>query len=276
MSSTGLLGFGSRARFQILVKVPEDQLQTLVSNLRQDFREDLINTRSYRTTEDQVGRDFDRAENYLSLVGLIIVILGGIAVLSVTRVFIQQKIRAIAVLKCVGARSTQIVAIYLLQILLLGLAGSLLGVVLARAAVGAIPLALRGLTSAGASILSEAHYGVAAGAALQGIGIGVLVSLLFSLVPLLHVRFIKPSLLLRDESTPRRFDWLGGVAIAGVATALVSVAAWQAGSWRVGLSSALVLPAWRSCFMWRGGCWSPCWRQLPIPRHFHSGTGSSI
>ena len=46
-------------------------------------------------------------------------------------------------------------------------------------------------------------------AAAQGIGIGVLVSLLFSIVPLLHVRFIKPSLLLRDESTRRRRDWVG-------------------------------------------------------------------
>ena len=61
-------------------------------------------------TEDEVGRDFDRAENYLSLVGLVIVILGGIAVSSVTRVFILQKIRSIAVLKCVGARSAQIIA----------------------------------------------------------------------------------------------------------------------------------------------------------------------
>ena len=73
--------------------------------------------------EDQIGRDFDRAENYLSLVGLVIVILGGIAVSSVTRVFILQKIRSIAVLKCVGARSRQIVTIYVLQVILLGFAG---------------------------------------------------------------------------------------------------------------------------------------------------------
>ena len=38
----------------------------------------------------------------------------------------------------------------------------------------------------------------------QGIGIGVLVSLLFSVVPLLHVRLVKPSLLLRDEGGGER------------------------------------------------------------------------
>ena len=71
-----------------------------------------------------------------------IVILGGIAVSSVTRVFVLQKIRGIAVLKCLGATSGQIIAVYLLQVMSLGLAGSLLGVAIAQGAVAAIPLAL--------------------------------------------------------------------------------------------------------------------------------------
>src|SRR6185312_13765705 len=106
--------------------------------------------------EDQIGRDFDRAENYLSLVGLVIVILGGIAVSSVTRVFILQKIRSIAVLKCLGATSGQIIAVYVLQVIGLGLVGSVLGVGIARAAVGAIPLAIGNSTS----LFAQAHYGV--------------------------------------------------------------------------------------------------------------------
>src|SRR6476660_593500 len=88
LPSTGLLGFGSRADRRLHVKVPDNRIEALVRALRSDLKDDFINTRSYRSTEDQVGRDFDRAENYLSLVGLVIVILGGIAVSSVTRVFI--------------------------------------------------------------------------------------------------------------------------------------------------------------------------------------------
>jgi putative ABC transport system permease protein len=231
LSSTGLLGFGSRARRMILVKMPEERVESLVLTLREDFKEEFINTRSYRSTEDQVGRDFDRAENYLSLVGLIIVILGGIAVSSVTRVFILQKIRSIAVLKCVGARSGQIIAVYILQVMTLGLAGSLLGVGMAQGAIAAIPLALGSSTS----ILAQAHYGVTWSAAVQGVGIGVLVSLLFSAVPLLQVRFIKPSLLLRDEATRRRSDWTGISVLAAVSLALVALTAWQASSLKVGV-----------------------------------------
>jgi putative ABC transport system permease protein len=232
LPSTGLLGFGSRAQRMLFVRVPEDNVSPLMDALRSDLRQDFINARSYRSREDQIGRDFDRAEDYLSLVGLVIVILGGIAVSSVTRVFILQKIRSIAVLKCVGARNAQIVAVYVLQVMILGLAGSLLGVAIARAAVAAIPLAL---TSSSPSLLTEAHYGVSWSAALQGIGIGVLVSLLFSVVPLLQVRFIKPSLLLRDETIRRRRDWLGIAALVVVSVALVALTAWQASSLRVGV-----------------------------------------
>ena len=50
-------------------------------------------------------------------------------------------------------------------------------------------------------------YGLSWSAAAQGIGVGVLVSLLFAMVPLLEVRQVKPSLLLRQETTGRRRDW---------------------------------------------------------------------
>jgi len=231
LASTGLLSFGSRADRRLHVKVPDNRIDDLVRTLREDFKDDFINTRSYRSTEDQIGRDFDRAENYLSLVGLIIVILGGIAVSSVTRVFILQKMRSIAVLKCVGARSAQIIAVYILQVMALGLAGSLLGVAMARGVIAAIPLAL----GSSSSPLAQARYGVSWSAAAQGVGIGVLVSLLFSIVPLLQVRFIKPSLLLRDESVRRRRDWLSIGATIGVLAALVALTAWQAASLSVGL-----------------------------------------
>ena len=56
------------------------------------------------------------------------VILGGIGVSSVTRVFVQQKVRSIAILKCVGSTTHQVLSIYLTQVLLLGVAGSALGV----------------------------------------------------------------------------------------------------------------------------------------------------
>lgn len=228
---TGLLTYGSRANYQRLVKAPEETLDTLVAGLRTDVRNSFVRVRSYKATEDDIGEDFVRAENYLSLVGLVIVILGGIGVSSVTRVFVQQKIRSIAILKCVGARWPQLLAIYMAQVLALGAIGSVFGVVLAAAAIAAIPASLAAVATPGFAV----NYGLTWPAVAQGIGIGLLASILFSLVPLLDVRHIKPSILLRDESGSRRPDLIQMAVMVVVGAALVSLTVWQAGSLRVGL-----------------------------------------
>jgi putative ABC transport system permease protein len=82
-----------------------------------------------------------------------VLILGGIGVSSVTRVFVQQKVRSIAILKCVGASSRTVLAVYLTQVLSLGLAGSAVGVALAarswrrcRASIRAWPRCSRPIT----------------------------------------------------------------------------------------------------------------------------------
>jgi putative ABC transport system permease protein len=229
LEKTGLMGFGSRAAMQRLLKVPDRTFDQLIVDLRADFANEFARVRSYKATEDDIGEDFTRAENYLSLVGLVIVILGGIGVSSVTRVFVQQKMKSIAVLKCVGARSSQLLAIYVAQVAALGLAGSLLGVTLAALAMRAIPSLLAGATPG-----VEISYALTWPAVLQGLGIGLLVSLLFSLVPLLDIRHVKPSLLLRDEARVRRPDVTQVVVTVLVVAGLVSLTVWQAGSLRIG------------------------------------------
>ncbi len=160
-----------------------------------------------------------------------ILILGGIGVSSVTRVFVEQKIRSIAILKCVGGTSSRVLAVYLAQVVLLGLAGSVLGVMLAAGVVAAVP----SFVGAAADML-QVDYGLSASAAWQGMAVGLLVSVLFSVVPLLEVRKVKPSLLLRNDATRTGgIDWVKWGVAAGVGAALVGVAAWQAGSLRVGL-----------------------------------------
>jgi putative ABC transport system permease protein len=228
---TGLLSFGSRVSHQLLMKVPATVLDPLTDSLRSAFANEFVGIRSYRRSEDQMGENLTRAENYLSLVGLVVLILGGIGVSSVTRVFVQQKLRSIAILKCIGASSREIFAVYMTQVLLLGIAGSILGVGIAAAVIAAVP-ALVGNLAATLNV----QYGLTWAAVVQGLAIGLLVSILFSLVPLLDVRHVKPSLLLRHDIPPlARIDWVKWGVTAVVAGSLVGVAAWQAGSLRVGL-----------------------------------------
>ncbi len=239
LPSTGLLSFGSRASYELLLQVPgpppvpgrRDASTLLARDLGESFVNDFVRARSYRQNEGRMTQNLTRAENYLSLVGLVVLILGGIGVSSVTRVFVQQKVRSIAILKCVGSTTRQVLSVYLAQVLLLGLAGSVLGVAIAGVALLTLPLFVGDLAA-----LLQVEYGLTIAAVLQGIAVGMLVSVLFSVVPLLEIRNVKPSLLLRqDTSSAQKFDWLKwGVALA-VAASLVGVAAWQAGSLAVGL-----------------------------------------
>ena len=247
LREAGLLVFGSRANYQMLLKVHSDSVDRLTREIRRDFRDRFVNARSYRSTEDQIGESLQRAENFLSLVGFVIVVLGGIGVWSVTRVFVQQKIRSIAILKCVGASAPQVLAIYVLQVSLLAIAGSAMGVGLAAAAILAIPPSL-------VESFGGLPYGLTGSAVLQGLTVGLLVSVLFALVPLLDVRRIKPLLLIRGEAMAaapagghrrtvrawlRRIDWLKAGLATLVGAALVGVAAWQAGSWRAGAAVSI-------------------------------------
>ena len=240
LQRTGLLGFGSRARRMLMVQAPPAAIEPLVQGIRKEFGEQFVSARSFRGSEDQLGDDLGRAENYLSLVGFIILILGGIGVWSVTRVFIRQKLKAIAVLKCLGASSRQVLAVYVAQVLALGAMGSLVGVGLAALAMTAIPP--DATAALGGAVLRLTWSAIG-----QGTATGLLVSLLFSVVPLLEVRRVKPLLLLRDEVTGpasgrggglrgwwARVDWVSVVAAALVVLALVAVAAWQAASLKVG------------------------------------------
>ncbi|MBA2354902.1 MAG: ABC transporter permease, partial [Acidobacteria bacterium] len=220
LEETGLLAFGSRARFAILLRMDEAGIDPLVTTMREQFRASFVTARSYRSTEDRLGEDLAVAENYLSLIGFVMVVLGGIGVWSVTRVFIGQRIRSIAVMKCLGATSRQILGIYVAQVATLGLLGSLLGLVLGALALRLLPGGLFGLVNL--------HARLTVPASAQAVAVGVLVSLLFALVPLLEVRRVRPLWLLRDDTSRsslggrlKRIDWVqwGTVALVGLALA---------------------------------------------------------
>ncbi|MEO8482515.1 MAG: FtsX-like permease family protein [Acidobacteriota bacterium] len=230
LKTTSLLGFGGRATYQQLLRVPDPKRTAAVSDrLRAAVKGEPMRVRSWQTMEDRIGENLTTAENYLSLVGFAVVVLGGLGVWSVTRVIVQQKVRSVAVLRCLGASGPSALAISLLQVLALAAGGCVLGLAMASAVLAAIPA--RVLEPLGVTSVSTTWS-----AAWQGVAVGLLVSLLFALVPLLEIRNVKPLFLLRPHSAPtaRQRDWRS--AMAGLATglALALVAMWQANSIRGG------------------------------------------
>lgn len=237
VEETGLLGFASRAERQMLIKLSDDAaVDPLVDDLREDLEEAFVAVGSYRRTENRIERNLSRAESYLSLIGFVVVILGGIGVWSVTRVFVQQRLPSVAILKCLGATSGRVLVVYVAQVALLGLGGAVLGVGVARVALAAVPESLTDQAAMAAGV-ATVSTGLTASAMMQGITVGVLVSVLFALVPLLDIRHVKPLLLLRggQAASAASVDWLRLAVIVLVGAGLVAVAGWQAASLEVGL-----------------------------------------
>lgn len=225
----GITKNASRVRRRILYRTTENPTG-LVKALREALKGSVVSVQSYRETQENLGEQFTRTENYLALTGLLILVLGGVGVWNVARAFVDQKRKSVAVLKCLGAGGNRIITVYLLQILTLGLVGSVSGVLFAQAALWFVRWRFI------ADLPEKMTYSVKFSTAVQGIILGVMISLLFSALPLLQIRNIKPKLLLRDENNDnlRRLDpakWMfGALSLAG----LLGLAVWQAGSVRVG------------------------------------------
>lgn len=219
----------SRIRRRILYRTSENPT-ALVAALRESLKGTTIQVNSYREQQDNLNEQFVRTENYLSLTGLLILVLGGVGVWNVARAFVEQKRKTVAVLKCLGASGTKIITVYLLQIVTLGLVGSFFGVLLAQ---GGLLIAKWRFVDA---LPAKMSYAVTVSTSWQGVVLGVLISVLFSALPLLQIRTIKPKLLLRDENNVNisKLDWTKWISGAICLAILLGLAVWQAGSVKVG------------------------------------------
>ena len=193
LDRTGLISLGSRASERYLFRLPAagPTVESVRQTLKQAFPEATI--ADYRETHPIITRGLDRATTFLSLIGLIALVIGAMGVASAMHGHLQQKLDSIAVMKCLGARSAQVIRIYTVQTLMLGLAGGALGAVLGIAVAAAFP----GMIARYFTIAVASSWDPLPG--VQGIGIACLVTLLFTLPPLLSIRTIRPAMIFRRD-----------------------------------------------------------------------------
>src|SRR5579862_2220890 len=193
LERSGLMLPGSRSAERFLFRLSSgspDIAQTR-AQLKSAFPDALI--ADFRETHPIVTQGLNRATTFLSLVSLITLIIGAIGVGTAMRAHIQQRMDSIAIMKCIGARSRHVMRIYLLQTIALGLAGGVLGVTFGLVVQRVFPTFLARYFQ----LEPTAHWDFVTAA--QGIGIAILASLLFTLPPLIGIRHIRPSLILRRE-----------------------------------------------------------------------------
>ncbi|MCW3111958.1 MAG: transporter permease [Segetibacter sp.] len=196
LEQTGLSQKGSRINYKFYYKYDRPvNIQQLVKTLEPRLDKEGINYNTIENQKENTGRSFSDLTKFLSLVGFIALLLGCIGVASAIHIYIKEKVGSIAILRCLGVKAKQAFLIYLIQILGIGLAGSIIGAVLGTVIQQFLPIVLKDLLPV------EITTSLSWSAIGQGILLGICISLLFALLPLVSLRKISPLNTLRISFT---------------------------------------------------------------------------
>jgi putative ABC transport system permease protein len=237
LQRAALIQFGSRASQRYLFRLPPEGISIAEARqmLEDGFDEGRVS--DFREIHPTIRRGLERATRFLSLVSLIALIVGALGVGMAMHSHLQNRLDSIAIMKCLGARSAQVTRIYALQTLGLGLAGSAVGVFVGYGVQAWAPNLIAQYFPIRPAFTWEIST------AVQGVAIGVLTTLLFTIPPLLSIRQVRPALIFRrDTDKPqqtlrerlrasRESLWAG----AGIVVSIAAVAAWLGDSLEMGL-----------------------------------------
>jgi putative ABC transport system permease protein len=241
LDNTGLLVFGSRAEYEAMIAVPAG---TDVAKLAKEVRSELdsarVRVRTAADTERNLTDGVTQLHRFLGIVGLVALLLGGIGVASAIHAYVSEKIDTVAILRCLGATTAQVITIYAATAAAMGLLGALGGVLLGVLTQFALPSVL------GDFMPVDVRPTLAPGALVAGLVTGVWVALIFALRPLLAIRHVSPLQALRRtvSELPRGRWWRDVprlVATAALVFSLVVITRARAGDWEetVGMLAAI-------------------------------------
>ena len=234
LERTGLLAPGSRASQRLLIKLPDSVPSGVAGKasaavdpvaMRKQLEDALPDAQvmDFREGNPALSQGLDNSTAILSLICLVAMVLGAIGVAMAMHAHLEQRMDMLAILKAVGAGSADLLRIFLLQTLGLGLAGGVLGVAAGVGVMAALPAVFGKLLPVHAALQFPWR------SALAGLGTGLLTTLLFCLPPLLDVRTVRPVLVLR------RLVEQGPEGIGGW------IARWWARRLQLGISVVVVL-----------------------------------
>jgi len=228
LRATGLVQPGSLVRWHYRLRLPaadsnDRAANAVVAASEKQLPEAGWEVRTRSNASPALGRNIERFTQYLTLVGLTALLVGGVGVANAVKHYLDRRRNTIATLKSLGATGGRIYAIYLTEVMLLSVLGVTVGLV-----VGAVlPFAI---TAAFGSILPLPIVpALHPGELILGVLYGFLTALAFALWPLGRAHDVPVSALYRDMVAPqrrlprKRYIALTGlvvVALAGLAILL--------------------------------------------------------
>ena len=221
---------GSRVSYRTLVRLPDGVSNAALDAAAERLKQVLpggesFRVETYRQAQPSLRQNISRVERFLGLVALLSLFVGGIGVAQSVRAWLASRMDAIAILKCLGMRPREIFPLYLGQTVLLGLAGSIVGILAGVAVQMTLPRLFPDL------IPPELIRPWQPAALLRGLGLGIGVAMLFSLPPLSAVLRVPPARVLRRDAEPLpRHRWVSVATFLILAAGIWGMAALQPGS----------------------------------------------
>ena len=234
LDKAGLIQPGSRIKHRTLIKIPDNiDIEKAVMLLERGLPDKTISIRTYKDMQSSLSSSIERMGQYLGALGVIALLMGGIGVAMIVRTFMAQKLDTVAIMNCLGASSRTLLKVYLFQATLVGVVGSILGVVVGFFLTYLLPSKMEGLIN---YQLEPSFYYIPA---MQSFLLGLVTTVLFCIWPLLRAVRTRPLRLFRrnfeeEELTTgtHKDRWVAGLIVS---LGLAVMICWQAESLKRGL-----------------------------------------
>jgi putative ABC transport system permease protein len=236
LAATGLVDNFARVTYRMQVAAPSGNDRARVDGYERWLRAQIdsgsvkgVRIETLENGRPEMRSTLERADLFLSLVGLLSAMLAAVAVAMAARRFMQRHLDACAMLRCLGMTQNQVGAMYLIEFVLVGLAGSVLGVLVGFGA----HLVLVQMV---AHLMTTDLPPVSALPALQGIATGMLLLVGFALPPVLQLRNVPHNRVIRREQAAPQPMALATYGLGVVV--FVALLLWQAGDAKLALTTA--------------------------------------
>ncbi len=200
LDDTALVATGSRVRYRYLYRAPPGfDIDAWKEENFTAAAEENLNIQTFRESASQLQRFLSRLSNFLTIIGLITLLLGGLGTGSAMMVFVRYKLDNAAIFRSLGATPGEVFRIYFCLAALLGIGGSLAGAFLGTL----LPIALAGplLSDLSAFLPVEVSIEPAPTAILQGLFCGLVATSVFTLAPIYRLRRVSPLRILRRQDS---------------------------------------------------------------------------
>jgi putative ABC transport system permease protein len=217
LEETALIQPGSLVDYTYFQKIDDNfPIEEWAKNQNDNFRDKGVRIETVEGQKENLEEAFSSMNNFLNLIALVSLLLACVGVASSVLIYVKKKMNSIAILRCLGMKGSESFSVYFIQIFSFSVLSVLIGVIIGSMIQILLPLIFGPfLPYAVETDLSWRAIG-------EGAAVGLMITILFALVPLIRIRKVSPLMTLRmNLSNQEKNDPLVWLVYAGIGVLLL-------------------------------------------------------